>query len=120
MAVRPQLARDEVRALGEQLVHRLGEGDVAEVQVDLSSVRAPDVVYVDALARMQLVARRQDSRVRLIGSCPRLMELLALVGLEDMFSDEGDASGVELHRQPEHREQPVDVEVGVDPGDPIA
>jgi anti-anti-sigma regulatory factor len=120
VAVRPQLARDEVRALGEQLVHRLSEGDVAEVQVDVSSVRAPDVVYVDALARMQLVARRQDSRVRLIGPCPRLMELLALVGLEDMFPDEGDTSGVELHRQPEHREQPVDVEVGVDPGDPIA
>ena len=120
VAVRPHLARDEVRALGEELVRGLSVGDVAEVQVDVSSIRAPDIVCIDALARMQLVARRQGSQVRLIGPWPRLMELLALVGLEDMFSDEGDASGVELHRQPEHREQPVDVEVGVDPGDPIA
>ena len=120
MAVRPYLARDDVRALGELLVRRLSEGDVAEVQVDVSSVRTPDVVYVDALARIQLVARRQDSRVRLIGPCPRLLELLALVGLEDMFPDEGETSGLELHREPEHREQLLDVEVGVDPGDPIA
>ena len=120
MAVRPHLARDEVRALGEQLARRLSEGDVAEVQVDVSSIRTPDVVYVDALARMQLVARRQGSRVRLIGPCSRLLELLVLVGLEDMFADERDTSGLELHREPEHREQPLDVEVGVDPGDPIA
>jgi anti-anti-sigma regulatory factor len=120
VAVRPHLARDEVRALGELLVRRLSEGDVAEVQVDVSSVRTPDVAYIDALARIQLVARRQDSRVRLIGPSPRLLELLVLVGLEDMFPDEGDTSGLELHREPEHREQPLDVEVGVDPGDPIA
>ena len=120
MAVRPHLARDEVRALGEQLVRRLSEGDVAEVQLDVSNVRTPDVAYIDALARMQLVARRQGSSVRLIGPCPRLLELLILVGLEDLFPDVGDTSGVELHREPEHREQPVDVEVGVDPGDPIA
>ena len=120
MPVRPHLAREEVRALCEQLVRRLSEGDVAEVQVDVRSVRTPDVVYIDALARIQLIARRQDSQVRLIGPCPRLLELLVLVGLEDMFPDEGDASGVELHREPEHREQPLDAEVGVDPGDPIA
>jgi ABC-type transporter Mla MlaB component len=120
VAVRPHLAREEVRALGEQLVRRLSEGDVAEVQVDVSSVRRPDVVHIDALARIQLVARRQDSRVRLIGPCPRLLELLVLVGLEDMFRDEGDTSGLELQREPEHREQPLDVEVGVDPGDQIA
>ena len=120
VAVRPHLARDEVRALGEKLVRRLREGDVAEVQVDVSSIRAPDVVHVDAIARMQLAARRQDSRVRLIGPCPRLMELLVLVGLEDMFPDEVETSGLEMHREPEHREQPLDVEVGVDPGDPIA
>jgi ABC-type transporter Mla MlaB component len=120
VAVRPHLAREEVRALGEQLVRRLSEGDVAEVQVDVSSVRRPDVAYIDALARIQLVARRQDSRVRLIGPCSRLLELLVLVGLEDTFRDEGDTSGLELHREPEHREQPLDVEVGVDPGDQIA
>jgi ABC-type transporter Mla MlaB component len=120
VAVRPHLAREEVRALGEQLVRRLSEGDVAEVQVDVSSVRRPDVAYIDALARIQLVARRHDSRVRLIGPCSRLLELLVLVGLEDTFRDEGDTSGLELHREPEHREQPLDVEVGVDPGDQIA
>src|SRR5918995_7337200 len=76
VVVHPQLARDEVRGLAEQLVHQLSEGDVAEVLVDVSSVRTPEVVYVDALARLQLTARRHGTRVRLIGPCSRLLELL--------------------------------------------
>lgn len=119
VAVCPKPAPSEVRALADQLVCQLRGGDVTEILLDVSSVRTPDIGYVDALARLQLGACRHGSRVRLIGPCPRLLDLLALVGLEDVLPVDGDASG-ELHRQPEHREEPVHVEVGVYPSDPVA
>ncbi len=119
VVVCPRPAPSDVRALADQLVWQLRGGDVREILVDVSSVRTPDIGYVDALARLQLGACRHGSRVRLIGPCPRLLDLLALVGLEDVLPAYGDVSG-ELHRQPEHREEPVDVEVGVNPADTVA
>jgi anti-anti-sigma regulatory factor len=117
VVVGPHLGRDDVHALAEELISRLRAGDVAEVQVDVSDVVTPDLVYVDALARLQLYACRHGCRVRLIGPCPRLLELLALTGLCDVLVDDADASTVQAHREVEHREQPVDIEIGVDPDD---
>jgi ABC-type transporter Mla MlaB component len=119
VVVSPDLAPCDVRALAGQLVRQLRRGEVADVLVDVSSVQTPDVGYIDGLARLQLGARRSGSRVRLLGPCPRLLELLALVGLDDLLPIDDRESG-DLHRESEHREQPVDVEVGVDPGDPVA
>ncbi|MGH8822973.1 MAG: STAS domain-containing protein [Jiangellaceae bacterium] len=119
VVVRATLTPGDVRSLADQVVRQLGRGDVAEILVDVSGVRTPDVAHVDALARLHLGARRHGSHVRLVGPCPRLLELLALVGLDDLLPIDDRASG-DLHREAEHREQPVDVEVGVDPGDPRA
>ena len=119
VVVHPDLAPEDVRPFVDRLARRLRHGGVATVLVDVSGVRSPDIAYVDALARLQLGARRHGTRVRLIDPCPRLLELLALVGLEDLLPADATVSG-DLHRQPEHGEQPVDVEVGVDPGDPVA
>jgi hypothetical protein len=119
VVVSPDLAPCDVRPLADQLVRKLRRREVAEVLVDVSCVRTPDVGYIDALARLQLVAGRYGGRVRLVRPCPRLMELLALVGLEDLLPADDRESG-DLHREAEHREQPVDVEVGIDPGDPVA
>jgi ABC-type transporter Mla MlaB component len=118
VVVSPDLAPCDVRPLADQLVRQLRRGEVADVLVDVSSVQTPDVAYIDGLARLQLGARRSGSRVRLLGPCPRLLELLALVGLDDLLPIDDRESG-DLHRESEHREQPVDVEVGVDPGDPV-
>ena len=118
VVVSPDLAPCDVRPLADQLVRKLRRREVAEVLVDVSRVRTPDVGYIDALARLQLVAGRYGGRVRLVGPCPRLIELLALVGLEDLPADDGESG--DLHREAEQREQPVDVEVGIDPGDPVA
>lgn len=119
LVVRPGLAPGDMRPLADRLVRVLRRDDVAEVLVDVSRVRSPDIGYVDALARLQLGARRYGSRVRLIGPCPRLLELLALVGLEEVLPADDGWSG-DLHREAEHGEEPVDIEVGVDPGDPVA
>ena len=71
---------------------------------------------VDALARLQLAARRVGLDVRLVGAEPELLELLRLVGLEGAL---GCASALEVRRQAEPREQPG-VEEVMEVGDPPA
>jgi hypothetical protein len=68
----------------------------------------PDLAVVDALARLQLASRRRGDRVLLEEVAKRLDELLELAGLRGEF--EWDAEG---------REEPIDVEEGMDPGDPV-
>jgi ABC-type transporter Mla MlaB component len=53
--------------------------DVATVQ--------PDAVTVDALARLQLAARRSGCQVRLRNASVELRELLAFMGLCDVLPD---------------------------------
>jgi anti-anti-sigma regulatory factor len=86
------------------------------VVCDVSAVVDPDAGTVDALARLQLTARRLGCEIRLRGASPRLRELLVLVGLGDVLPC-CYADGSELGRQAEEREQVGRVEKGVDPGD---
>ncbi len=44
-----------------------------------------EAVTVDALARLQLAAQRYGSQVRLRNASPELLELVALMGLEDVL-----------------------------------
>jgi ABC-type transporter Mla MlaB component len=53
---------------------------------DVCSVE-PDAVTVDALARLQLAAQRYRCRVRLRNASPELLELVAFMGLSDVFVD---------------------------------
>lgn len=46
-----------------------------------------DVVTVDALARLQLAARRRGSVVKLRGASAELRELVAFMGLRDVLPD---------------------------------
>lgn len=47
----------------------------------------PDAVAVDALARLQLAARRHDCQVRLRNASDDLLELVALMGLSDVLPE---------------------------------
>lgn len=51
---------------------------------------AADAVTVDALARLQLVARRHRCQVRLRGASNELRELVAFMGLQDVLPCWGD------------------------------
>jgi hypothetical protein len=64
---------------------------------------APDAVAVDALARLQLTARRHGLEIRLRHASSELQELLAFVGLRDVLR-------VEAGGQAEQREQRLGVE----------
>jgi ABC-type transporter Mla MlaB component len=47
----------------------------------------PEAVVVDALARLQLAARRHRCQVRLRDASPELLELVAFMGLSDVLPD---------------------------------
>ena len=81
------------------------------VVCDLSGLTGGDIGTVDAMAQLQLAVRRQGGgQLELRGVCPRLRELLALSGLDDVLAV------VEVIGQAEQREQVGAEEVG-DRGD---
>jgi hypothetical protein len=106
------LGRGDAAGLCEHLRDVLARSGAAVVVCDVGGLRA-DVVTVDALARLQLTARRLGRRIELRSGTPDLDGLLAFAGLAD-------ALGVRPRRQAEEREQPGGVEERVDRGDPPA
>jgi ABC-type transporter Mla MlaB component len=84
--IRGPIARDDLPGLCDRvcaLLHRSGARwalcDVVDVE--------PDAVTVDALARLQLAARRYGCRVRLRGVSPELRSLIAFMGLRDVLPE---------------------------------
>ena len=98
------------RELLERCEHQL-------VVCDVGDIDQPDAVALDALARVQLAARRLGRRVRFSRACAELQELLALVGLDDILPCRP-GSGFETRGQPEQRKQPGRIQEEGDPGDP--
>ena len=69
-------------------VCRLLETSGAEIaRCDVRGVE-PDAVTVDALARLQLAARRRRCTVRLENASGELLDLVALMGLADVLPGE--------------------------------
>ena len=63
--------------------------DRSHADIALCDVRGiePDAVTVDALARLQLAARRYGCEVRLRHASSDLRELVAFMGLEDVLPE---------------------------------
>jgi hypothetical protein len=72
------------------------------IACDVGPVPA-DALAVDALARLQLTARRSGREIRLRNSTRELQELIAFVGLREVLR-------VETVGEAEEREQPLGVE----------
>jgi ABC-type transporter Mla MlaB component len=64
----------------------LAEHAPGVVRCDVSTVAA-DAVTIDALARLQLAARRCGCQVRLRRASPDLRALVAFLGLGDVLPD---------------------------------
>jgi ABC-type transporter Mla MlaB component len=62
----------------------LDDPGVDELTCDLSGVVDPDATVLEALARMQLTARRLHRSIRLRHVQPEMRALLALAGLTDI------------------------------------
>jgi hypothetical protein len=65
----------------------LREGEVEVVVFDVGHAAA-DAITLDALARLQLVARRHGCPVKLRRAAPELLDLVAFAGLADMLPSE--------------------------------
>lgn len=85
-AIRGPIARDDLPGLCDRVCALLRESGDGEVHCDVSGVGV-DAITVDALARLQLTARRQGCRVRLRHASGDLRDLVAFMGLADVLSD---------------------------------
>jgi ABC-type transporter Mla MlaB component len=85
-AIRGPIARADLPGLCERVCALL-EGSGAGVALcDVSGVD-PDAMTVDALARLQLAARRHGCQVRMRNASEELLELLAFMALRDVLAD---------------------------------
>lgn len=91
--------------------------DGVEVVLGFVTGVRPDLAVVDALARLQLVARRLGGSIRLRDPPAELGELLDLVGLADVVGVAPAVLALQPGGQAEGGEQ-LGVEEVVDAGDP--
>jgi hypothetical protein len=110
------IADGDVEALCERLNAVIAASDAELVVCDVRAL-SPSAGAVEALARLQLTARRQDRRIRLQRASPCLEHVLRFVGLSDVLGVDG-PSAVQRHRHAEQREHPLRVEERVDRDDP--
>jgi ABC-type transporter Mla MlaB component len=74
-----------VAALCERTRRLLEHGDAEVVVCDLDALVELDAVAVEALARLQLTARRLGRSIELRHASGGLQELLAFIGLEGVL-----------------------------------
>ena len=110
--------RADIPGLCERVRVLVEASDAVVVVCDVGALTDPDAVAVDALARLQLTARRLGRPIRLRHACGELQELLALMGLSDVVPLCGGPLPFEPRGQAEQREQARGVEEEADPADP--
>ncbi|MEA2651510.1 MAG: hypothetical protein QOI85_1231 [Chloroflexota bacterium] len=81
LELRGAIARSEIHALCARVQALLEKGGAEVVVCDVAGVSDPDCGTVDALARMQLTAKRLGRGLRLRGASDELHDLLAMAGL---------------------------------------
>jgi ABC-type transporter Mla MlaB component len=99
------LARSDLPALCARVRDLLAASDAELVLCDVSGLLEADAVALDALARLQLTARRLGRRMRLRHASDELGDLLVFTGLAE-------ACGlpVEIEGEAEERKQRLGVE----------
>ncbi|MGH2701947.1 MAG: STAS domain-containing protein [Actinomycetota bacterium] len=103
MVIEGPIAPADVAELCECVRQLLASSNAELVICDVGALTRPDAATIDALARLQLTARRLGSQVRLRHACGALQDLLALVGLSEVVPlSEG--SRLEPWGQAEQRE----------------
>jgi ABC-type transporter Mla MlaB component len=85
-AIRGPIARADLAGLCVRVRALLEASDAPLAVCSVEGVAA-DAVTVDALARLQLAARRHDCQVRLRGASKEFCELVAFMGLRDVLPE---------------------------------
>ena len=109
---------DDLRLLCDRLRSVAPAAGAVELDCDVGGLAAADAGTLDALARLQLTARRLGWHVRLRHASDELHGLLALAGLCDVVGACPDLR-VETGGQAEEREHPGGVQEEGDSAQPV-
>ena len=85
-AISGPIARADLPGLCERVCGLLSESCADVALCDVAGVD-PDAVTVEALARLQLAARRHGCQVRLRHASDELLDLVTFMGLRDVLPD---------------------------------
>jgi ABC-type transporter Mla MlaB component len=85
-AIRGPIARADLPGLCDRVCVLLERSSAGIAFCEVRGVD-PDAVAIDALARLQLGARRHGCQVRLCGASPELLGLVAFMGLENVLPE---------------------------------
>jgi len=85
-AITGPIARSDLPGLCDRVCALLRESGPSVARCDVHGVD-PDAVTVDALARLQVAARRHECTVRLRHASAELIELVAFMGLADVLTE---------------------------------
>jgi ABC-type transporter Mla MlaB component len=85
-SVRGPIARGDLPGLCDRVCGILSTSGSPFAVCEVDGVD-PSAATVEALCRLQLAARRLGCRIALRGASPELRELVAFMGLEDVFAD---------------------------------
>ena len=108
-AIRGPIDHEDLPGLCARICTLLGESRAAVALCEVRGVE-PDAVAVDALARLQLAARRYHCQVRLRHASDDLLELVAFMGLSEVLPDSDSTLSAKPGREAEEREQRLGVE----------
>jgi anti-anti-sigma regulatory factor len=111
-----RIDRAEIPGLCERARVLLADDAASQLVCDVGAIISPDAVTVDALARLQLTARRMGHVARISHASPELHELVAFMGLSGVVPL-NERSGLEARRQTEEREQRGGIEEEGDSAD---
>lgn len=109
------IERSDLPGLSDRICRLLRPHHGILLDCDVAGVE-PDAVTVDALARLQLAARRRNCRIRLRNASDELLDLVALLGLGEVFAEAG--SGVQSRGEPEQRKERLGAEEEGELADP--
>jgi ABC-type transporter Mla MlaB component len=85
-AIHGPIARDDLPGLCARVCGLLNTSGARIALADVRSVE-PDAVCVDALARLQLAARRSGCEVRVQNASPELLRLIGFMGLDAILPE---------------------------------
>jgi ABC-type transporter Mla MlaB component len=83
-SIRGPITHADLPGLCDRVCRLLSESGAGVVVCEICGVE-PDVATVDALARLQLAARRHGCQVRLCHASDELLELVAFMGLTEVL-----------------------------------
>lgn len=122
--IRASLGRADIAGLCDRADECLGRVPDGGLVCTVQPGRPVDLVLVDVLARLRLLARRRGRTYQVRDAPAGLPDLMGLVGLRDAVplrdrpKPNRPASGLQPRRKTEQREQVFGVQEGVEADDP--